>query len=109
MSDDYDYAAYRAKHGDPEPGKHLPDEFKKPNHITFSDESIYHSEETPGGKWSRVGNVWHFAPSDYNLQQYPPDVLREYFKTVEPNAVLDLPGVSKFQQYQESLQKGPGE
>lgn len=30
---------------------HWPDKFKKPNHPTFSDESMYSTRARPGGKW----------------------------------------------------------
>ena len=32
---------------------HLPDTYKKQNHPTFSNESIYHNDKTPGGYWDR--------------------------------------------------------
>ena len=67
--DDYDMAAYIKKYGAPDQskGQHLTDEFKKPNHITFSDESIYHSDETPGGHWEKQDGQWHFYASDFNV------------------------------------------
>ena len=30
---------------------HMPDKFKKPNHATFSDQSIYHGGDFQGGSW----------------------------------------------------------
>lgn len=51
---------------------HLPDTFKKPTHPTFSDESKFHSEETPGGHWEQqVRNrkeYWQFTPSEFNIK-----------------------------------------
>ena len=34
-----------------DPKGHLIDMWKKPNHPTFSNESRYHSKQTPGGQW----------------------------------------------------------
>ena len=92
--DDYDYAAYTKKYGKPDQskGQHLTDEFKRPNHITFSDESVYHSDKTPGGKWSEdKDKKWHYTPSDFVLKQHGADKLQKYFKEKEPDATLHLP------------------
>ncbi|MCK5788524.1 MAG: hypothetical protein KAH32_05975 [Chlamydiia bacterium] len=52
----YDYKAYwkdnqkeLSKNIDIE--EHLPDTYKKPGHPTFSDQSLYSNEKTPGGHW----------------------------------------------------------
>jgi hypothetical protein len=57
------------------PEAHATDKFKKPNHITFSDESVYHNTENPrGGKW--IGGKWHsdtvFEPSKEMLDTTHP-------------------------------------
>ena len=57
---------------------HLPDTYKKPNHPTFSNESRYHSKETPGGKWEQVGNRWKFYPSKYSVSNYGQDYIKRY-------------------------------
>ena len=62
---DYNMAAAKASGFGSNGNGHYPDTFKKPNHPTFSDESIYHSEATPGGRWR--GNT--YEPSDYVLNQ----------------------------------------
>jgi hypothetical protein len=83
---DYNYDAYVAKYGVPDQskGQHLTDEFKLPNHITFSDQSAYHSPETPGGQWTQTGvGRWQYTPSDYVLQQHGPDKLADYFANRE--------------------------
>lgn len=111
--EDYDYEGYEKKYGklDPDWQKkgHLTDEFKKPSHITFSDESIYHSAETPGGRWSKEDDKWHFTASEFNVQQHGEDKLRRYFKEREPDAVLHLPEKGKVQKFNEENAKGPGE
>ena len=43
---------------------HLTDEFKKPNHPTFSADSKYSSVANPGGNWVAGKNKsWTFVPS----------------------------------------------
>ena len=51
----YDYYSfYKNTGGRPakgNPADHFPDTYKKPNHPTFSNESLYSTPEKPGGKW----------------------------------------------------------
>lgn len=96
---DYDYESYIAKYGnlpDQSKGEHLSDEFKLPHHITFSDESIYSTPETPGGHRERneMGK-WVYTPSDFVLSLHPPWELRDYFNKYEPEAILNLPEEKK--------------
>lgn len=89
---DYDMKGYIAKYGKPDAsnGKHLTDEFKLPNHITFSTDSKYSNGLTKGGVWAKKEDKkWHYAPSTYVISQHPMSELREYFKKSEPDAVLD--------------------
>jgi hypothetical protein len=90
---DYDLrGAWKANAKDAMNG-HLPDTFKKPNHPTFSQESRYHGiDGALGGKWTQKGSRWVFQASPYNLQNMPADALQLYFKHVEPDATLILPG-----------------
>ena len=93
--DDYDYAGYKAKYGEPDQsnGQHLTDEFKLPNHVTFSSDSKYNNEVTPGGEWKKEADgKWHFYASEFNVKQNGADVIKDYFKSQEPDAVLHLPG-----------------
>ena len=62
---DYNMAAAKASGFGSNGNGHYPDTFKKPNHPTFSDESIYHSEATLGGRWR--GNT--YEPSDYVINR----------------------------------------
>jgi hypothetical protein len=93
---DYDMPSYIAKYGQPDQskGQHLTDEFKLPNHITFSTDSQYSTPERQGGVWSQQDGQWHYAPSAFVLQQHSPQELQEYFKRSEPNSVLDLPTIA---------------
>lgn len=90
---DYDMrGAWKAGLLKSEYGGHLPDTFKKPNHPTFSSESIYSSDATPGGDWVQSeGGKWSFRPSETNLQNLGVGGLQDYFKRVEPDAELILP------------------
>jgi hypothetical protein len=90
---DYDLRGWWLKSGMPSddaPEGHFSDEFKKPNHPTFSDESVYHGTENPdgtknlGGKW--VGNDkdgWGFAPT--------PDIVSDSEKLKRLKQYLDGP------------------
>lgn len=124
-NDDYDMDGYIKKYGTDKPSHpngHYTDEFKRPSHITFSDQSIYHSKETPGGQWRRMNDAgeevdetdetgrWHYKPSDYVVKQQGAEKLRRYFKDQEPDSVLDLPEEkSKFDKYHDRMTAGPGE
>lgn len=71
---DYDMAAYwkslpeDKRRGDVTVGEdeHLPDTWKKPNHPTFSTESIYHREGDDAGTWDESGN---YVPSTARLER----------------------------------------
>jgi hypothetical protein len=72
---------------------HLPDTYKKPNHPTFSSESIYNGiNGALGGKWTQQGSRWIFQATPYNVQNMGPDALHLYFRHVEPDSLLVLPG-----------------
>ena len=79
---------------------HATDRFKKPNHPTFSEESMYHDTPTPsggrymGGKWTAPseGKRGTFTPSQEMLDiTHPPEALMRYFRHVEPEYDLVLP------------------
>lgn len=52
---DYDYRGYYSKYGsfNPSSNMHLTDEFKKPNHPTFSVESIYYTGQPYAINWNK--------------------------------------------------------
>lgn len=89
----YDTEAWKAAGSpkDPETG-HGPDTFKLPNHITFSDESMYHGKEgNEGGHWSKLADDrWAFTPSMTNLEHHSMGELKAYFKKYEPGNVLNV-------------------
>jgi hypothetical protein len=88
---DYDLRGYWLNGGykDTTGQGHMPDTYKKPNHPTFSDESIYHDGR------NYVGGTWQgdtaFVPGATNLQVYGAAGLQKYFQQVEPGVRLILP------------------
>ena len=94
QSDDYDYDAWRAagSPADPVTG-HGPDTYKLPNHMTFSNESIYHGKDgAEGGQWSKnPDGSWTFTAGPTNLQHHSAEELQDYFRRVEPGNKLILP------------------
>jgi len=95
---DYDYASWQKANPGVQmaPGQHYPDTYKLPNHMTFSDESIYHGVNgTSGGHWGTDENgADTFTPGRTNLEHHSMNELRDYFARVEPNAKLLLPDIS---------------
>jgi hypothetical protein len=100
---DYDlYNFYKSQKQSTAPG-HLPDTFKRPNHPTFSEESMYHVPVVQaGGKWDSEGT---FKPSNQNLQNMPPSQLQEYFNEVEGSDKLDIPKNKRFTKVIDRLKK----
>lgn len=93
---DYDLRGFwKAGNGFAENG-HGTDEFKKPNHPTFSNESMYSGQDGYiGGAWSQDGqgaNV--FTPSSKNMEMWPEQDLRNYFDQREPGVKLVIPQAS---------------
>lgn len=73
-------------------GGHLTDQWKKPNHPTFSEESMYSNTEHPGGKWQEVGGKWSYTPSAEMLSgPYTYKEMQDYFSKYEPAATLNNP------------------
>jgi len=78
---------------------HKPDTFKKPNHPTFSDESIYHGEQGPHGPWegghwvpgNSTGAKAIFIPSEQQVEHHGRGPIQDYFNKREPNARVVFP------------------
>jgi len=70
---------------------HLPDTYKLPNHMTFSDESRYSTKQNPGGHWSGDNNIWTFWASPENLNHHSASEMADYFRAYEPDSTLVLP------------------
>jgi hypothetical protein len=89
-------AGYVKKYGQPDQskGQHLTDEFKLPNHITFSKDSSYSKPEQEGGVWKKEKDgSWTFYASPYNLKNHTAEELQDYFARHERGNKLVLPEV----------------
>ena len=91
----YDYRGYYQKYGTLNPNSpnmHLTDEFKTPNHITYSNESKFNTPNNQGGVWNRLPDgSYSFTPSAFNLQLHSPLEYKEYFEKYEPGNQVILP------------------
>lgn len=86
---DYDYEAAEKAGEKPDARGHMTSKYKLPNHITFSDDSIY--SDKGAGQWRNVKGTWHFTPGATNLKHHSMEELRQYFRKYEPDAVLVEP------------------
>ncbi len=89
---DYDLrGAYKANAQSAKNG-HLPDTFKKPNHMTFSTESQYSTPQQQGGTWADAGdNRWAFWASPQNVSQHSIPEMSAYFQQYEPDSTVIFP------------------
>lgn len=93
---DYDLPAAFLSGAKPE-GGHLTDRFKKPNHMTFSNESQYSGRNGQvGGRWvdNPDGSVTFYA-SPTNLKYHSAKELQDYFQKYETGNKLVLPKEKK--------------
>ena len=83
---DYDMEGALAAGVKPDKYGHMPDTYKLPNHMTFSEGSIYSTPEHLGGKWL-PGNdgSWTFWPTQFNMSQHSLPEMQSYFSRVEQN------------------------
>ncbi|RJO60818.1 MAG: hypothetical protein C4542_08190 [Dehalococcoidia bacterium] len=89
---DYDIQGnFLAGQGKDERG-HGSDQFKKPNHPTFSVESQYSGQGgEQGGTWGEENGQPTFTPGPSNLKYHSRKELEDYFKEAEPNVKLKWP------------------
>lgn len=95
---DYDLRGAWKKGAELGENGHLTDEFKKPNHPTFSDQSKYHGKSAPwggsyvGGKWSEENGKTRYQPSRTMLNKtHDLDRLKSYMQENEPDVELIVP------------------
>ena len=90
---DYDLQGYfKATNGAPLGEGHLTDQFKKPNHPTFSTESQYHGNGNQGGAWGQnPDGTYNFTPGATNMQVWGAPALQQYFDTYEKGNKLQFP------------------
>jgi hypothetical protein len=75
-----------------DPKAHLTDKYKTPSHITFSDQSKYHSPETPGGTWDSIDGIDYFYASKHNVTNAGgAKKLQKYFDKHEKGVKLIMP------------------
>ena len=88
LRDLYDYdirGLWSANRGALDNRGHGPDSYKKPNHPTFSNESMYSGGNA--GVWTvNPDGSYAFTPGPENI--WPSKALQEYFKQVEPGVNL---------------------
>lgn len=83
---DYDLrGAFLAGQVSPDGRGHLGDQFKKPWHPTFSDQSQYHGVDGhQGGAWSTIGeNQYAFTPGETNGRYWSQEALQRYWDQAE--------------------------
>lgn len=93
---DYDLQGAFLAGAQPEAG-HLTDQFKKPNHMTFSTYSQYSGRGGQiGGRWVDNGDhTWTFYASPTNLKYHSAQELQDYFRRWERKNKLVLPKETK--------------
>ena len=92
--DSFDYdmrGAWKAGIGQAGNG-HFPDTYKKPNHPTFSNQSIYDGQGISGGEWSQQSGKDVYTPSADMVRQpgYVTYMLEKYMPIVEPGALFNM-------------------
>ena len=97
-TEDYDMrGAFKAGTGASGNG-HFTDQFKKPWHPTFSDQSQYHGVDgNQGGTWTPLSDGrYAFTPGPTNMKNWPVAALQAYWDKVEAPAgnVLNLHGAA---------------
>ncbi len=96
---DYDTRGYWKNMGSNDSRGHGPDTYKKPNHPSFSNESIYHGTRSPwgdpyeGGQWAEASpGKFTYTPSKSMLKKtHSVPLMKDYFKRVEPDTQLIVP------------------
>jgi hypothetical protein len=98
------YAAFKAGLK-PDTRGHLSDEYKLPNHPTFSTDSIHNGEGGhQGGVWIKTGGktasmpegTWTFRASPWNLQNMSKAELKAYFDHTEPGMTIIFPDGERY-------------
>jgi len=91
-AEDYDLQGAWAGGVAPAPNGHLPDTYKLPNHMTFSNDSQYSNAQHTGGQWQQDPNgKWVFWASPFNMNTQGASTLADYFRMREPDSTLVLP------------------
>ena len=110
---DYDYRGYWKNEDRDDilgsnPNAHFPDKYKQPTHPTFSNESIYSNDKTPGGTWVKGKGTWLFKHNKFTARQA--DRTADYLNgtgegfilgtdTIIPNIKKRMGGLSRSKDY----------
>ena len=71
---------------------HMTDQFKKPNHPTFSNQSQWDGiDGYSGGQWIDGAGKTGYQPSNSNIEMHGATGLQDYFRQVEPKVSLASP------------------
>ena len=99
-NDEFDYDTrgfFKAGESSDERG-HGTDRFKKPNHPTFSNESMYHGSPDPwggvyeGGQWSEDSGKSRYRPASSMFRKtHDSNAMKKYFQKYEPESELIIP------------------
>jgi hypothetical protein len=96
---DYDSRGFWKSGAQQDVRGHGGDEYKKPNHPTFSDQSRYSTAQNPGGHWDPIpgskNGGYNFYASPANTQYQSPEDLQRYFQKEEPNSRVAFPQRTK--------------
>ena len=65
---------------------HGTDQFKKPNHPTFSTQSQYSNDEHKGGEWSLNKGKDMFTPSPFNKSMHSKEKMADYWNFAEKDS-----------------------
>lgn len=90
---DYDARGFWASGGAEAPNGHATDQFKKPNHPSFSNQSQYNGTDGfVGGNWAKgPDEKWRFNPGPANVAMHGVGGLSDYFKKSDPDVQLVVP------------------
>ena len=72
------------------PNAHFTDKYKTPKHPTFSNESIYSNDVTPGGSWDYIDGRDVYRFSDYTFEHS--DETLDYLNREDPSVVATYKG-----------------
>lgn len=94
---DYDLTGAFMKGLAPGEDGHLPDTYKKPNHPTFSNESVYSGKDHGvGGKWAQDDKgKWTFEASEDQLKHISAKEMQEYIRNSDPDTTLVIPSAKE--------------
>jgi hypothetical protein len=95
QNDSFDYDLRGAWKADAQAAAdgHLPDTWKKPNHPTFSNESMYSNDQVQGGSWVKGANGDYvgFMPSQRNILNTGVMGLKDHMRSSQRNMPLIFP------------------